>query len=258
MVVHKSDSTTDLIECLKSLNHQTLPPAEIVLISDGDIPESIQDVINSEWDILLRYYMYSGTEKFPGALNLGLRKAKNSVVARMDPDDLCRPTRFQNQIPYYLKNRPIILGSSISEFDQKPGDLCRDRIVSENIEKHAAYLRNPVNHMTAILDRDFVLGIGGYKFVECFEDWHLWLRVIKSGGSIQNIDKVLVDVRVGNGFLSRRQGGRYALNELNAYLTFSRESLMPLGYILFGILARIPTRFLPPFVLKAFYYFSRK
>ena len=39
-----------------------------------------------------------------GALNTGLEEINTEYVARLDSDDLCRPTRFEEQIKVLEKN----------------------------------------------------------------------------------------------------------------------------------------------------------
>ena len=36
------------------------------------------------------------------------------------------------------------------------------------------------------------------------EDYYLWLRIIKNGYKIENLSKILVHARIGNGFYIRR------------------------------------------------------
>jgi len=258
MIVHKSDSHKHLKQCLDSLIDQTLLPTEVVIVSDGGLPSLMRDLINAYRELNIHFFKYSGNQKLPGALNFGLQKCQHSIVARMDPDDICRENRFEKQINYFKKNKITVLGSNISEFNKEPKDIGQQRNVPRAVLNSGAYMRNPINHMTAVFDKAFILKLGAYEFVEGFEDWHLWLKVIKQKGIIENMEDVLVDVRVGNGFLKRRGGFQYAVKEIKAYQRFYSESLMPIQNVVIGLFFRAPLRILPFFVLKLFYSFTRK
>jgi len=258
LVIHKSDNLKHFIECLESLCNQTLIPAEVILVSDGNLPEKYIDVIQANRSLNIRYLDYHGEEKLVGALNFGLKHCSFKTVCRMDPDDICRPTRFENQVKYFLSNKVAVLGSNICEFDLKPKDLTESiRTVPKRTSKRNIYFRNPVNHMTATYDRDVIQSLGGYEFVEGFEDWHLWLKVFKNGGMIKNLEETLVDVRVGNGFYKRRSGINYAIKEFKAYTKFYFDGLIPLSSYIFGIMFRVPVRILPKSVLSLIYKKSR-
>ena len=57
------------------------------------------------------------TKTLSEALNLGLNHCTQELVARMDPDDVSHPDRFQRQAGIFTVNREIsILGSWIAEF----------------------------------------------------------------------------------------------------------------------------------------------
>jgi len=253
MVIHKSDNLNHLKECLVSLERQTLLPNEIIIVSDGDVHFSMIELINSFDKLLIKLFKYSGSEKLPGALNMGIGQATNSIIARMDPDDICRPERFEIQIPYFVDAKPSVLGANTSEFFDDVNIPIGHRRVKKKPSLRDCYKQNPVNHMTATFNREDIESVGGYSYVECFEDWHLWLKLVKNGKTIINQDQVLVDVRVGNGFLKRRSGVKYAIREYRALTKFYFDDLIPFYFYSIGLIFRLPVRLLPEAIRKLVY-----
>src|SRR5699024_11388495 len=68
------------------------------------------------------------------ALNEGLKKCRNELVARMDADDISHKKRCEIQVETFLNNRDLsIVGSIIDEFEKY-----QDEIIS-NIVVHKDY-----------------------------------------------------------------------------------------------------------------------
>ena len=149
------------------------------------------------------------------ALNLGLEKCTNDIVARMDSDDISHPSRFKLQVEF-LKNPNIsVLGAHIEEFDNSSNFNLIRKVPKTNYEIiKRSYYRNPLNHMTVIFRKSHVLMVGGYKKMLYYEDYYLWLGMIKHKMKLHNLNKVLVKVRAGKGMLKRRHGFKMFSYEL--------------------------------------------
>ena len=68
--------------------------------------------------------------------------------------------------------------------------------------------------MTVFFRKKDVLEVGGYQPMPGLEDYYLWSRMLAKKYRIANIDKVLVNARLGN--FSNRRGG------LGYFLTYFR------------------------------------
>lgn len=225
---------------------QTLRPNQVVIVEDGPVPVQMEEVINSvkaevpgiDFTVLRR----SENKGLAVSLNEGLRACKNEWIARMDSDDLSVPNRFEKQFTYLNSNPEVtVLGSAIAEFCEKPGDLSSVRHVGLSHEEIVgmAKKRTPFNHMTVIYLRDAVMSVGGYS--EDFgklEDYKLWVDILAKGYKVANLNDILVNVRVGNGFIERRSSKReiYDWDNLQKYLIQSgiinkKEALINKIYI---------------------------
>ena len=255
--VYKNDNPAHLWLALDSLVRQTRAPNELVIVEDGPITPELSDVIDD-----FRPKISMVNVKLPNNLGLGLAlraaiyACSFDLVARMDADDIARTDRLALQEKIMLENpRLVLMGGSIEEFSKVKGDLSRVRHVPQTdvAIRKGALMRNPFCHMSVIFRKCAVLAAGNYRHRPGFEDYDLWLRMLKLPGEFLNLDEILVDVRIGNGLLERRRGWHYLLSEMHFLKSSWQHGLISSPDILFSFFVRIPARFLPAFALDYLY-----
>lgn len=260
MSVYNKEDPIFLDKSLSSiLNYQTIIPNEIVIIKDGALTKSLDIVLNkylSEYPSILKVYGYSVNKGLGYALNYGLNKSSNEIIFRMDSDDIASPLRFEKQLEVFKgnKNNFAIVGTNIEEFNSKPNDLNRFRNVpSSSLEiNNKKFYRNPFNHMTVAFLKSSILKCGGYKPMPGYEDYYLWMRVLKEFNGF-NLSENLVHARVGNGMIARRQGFVFFANELKFQRTLLTEDLITYLDFIKNIFLRLLPRLLPKKILELIY-----
>lgn len=197
------------------LKEQTLIPNEVVLVEDGPLNKELYEVVDKykkAYPNILKVYPLEKNGGLGPALNYGLSKCSNELIARMDSDDVSCKDRFEKQISY-LSNHPEIsvLGGAISEFEEDPNVRVRLKAMPKSYEevKKYARFRNPVNHVTSCFRKTDIESVGSYKDMFYLEDHYLWSRLLVNKKKIENLPSVLVCVRIGNGFLDRRGNKKY-------------------------------------------------
>ncbi len=201
-----------LDEALKSTIQQTLVPSEIMIAIDGPITPDLEAVVNKylgQYPELIRIYQHPINIGRGNILNCGLQRCSYDLVARMDSDDICLPTRFEEQVKFMEEHPEIdVIGSMIEEFEHTPGDLGRYRKLPLDHKGifNFTKLRCPLNHMTVMYRKPAVLAVGGYWNQRELEDYHLWYKMLQNGSRFQNLDRMLVFARVGNNMVNRRRG----------------------------------------------------
>lgn len=102
MCVYGKDNAEWFDEALASVTvSQTLKPDEVVLVVDGPVPQSIQDVIVKYSKILrggVKIIYLKENQGFGKALKVAVENAQNDIIARMDSDDIAVPDRFKKQL----------------------------------------------------------------------------------------------------------------------------------------------------------------
>lgn len=217
MSVYKNDDPNFFEEALNSIStNQSFKPKQVVIVEDGPVNSIIDDVIEKvkiknkkiEFTILSK----KKNEGLASALNDGINLCKYDWIARMDSDDISVDDRFEKQINYILSNDNVdVLGGAIEEFNSIPGDLKSKRVVALDNDgiKAKAKRRTPMNHVSVMYKKDAVKSVGGYSVsFGKLEDYKLWVDLINSNYTLNNLEDVLVNVRVGNGFLARRSNKR--------------------------------------------------
>ncbi|KHF38712.1 glycosyltransferase [Halalkalibacter okhensis] len=262
MSIYYKDNPTHLEEAINSIIVQTMPPAEIVLVIDGEVPHELENVIASyenNWGKLFKIVRLSTNKGLGNALEVGVKASSFDIVARMDSDDVSIESRFEKQVGCLLEHPDIdIVGSYISEFEHDINNVVSTRKVPTNDKeiKKFAKSRNPFNHMTVVFRKSSVLKSGNYKEMLWFEDYYLWARMIANGCKMLNIPESLVYARVDNGFILRRGGKRYLLNEIKLQKRFLEMGFIDLKIYYKNIMVRAPVRVLPPPFRKFVYEFS--
>ncbi len=207
-------------ESLKSVLSQTVLAKEIVLVLDGPITDELQLVIEELQSIkpnLIKLVPLQENVGLGKALAIGVDECTYDLIARMDTDDIMMSSRIEKQLTEFTNDPKLaIVGSNIDEFYDSPESIVGRRIVPETNEEICSFSkkRNPFNHMTVMFKKSAVLDVGNYQPMMGFEDYYLWVRLLKAGYKGKNIQESLVYARTGEDMYARRGGKRYFWNGL--------------------------------------------
>lgn len=161
---------------------------------------------------IFKTYALQQNQGLGKALNFGMQKCSNELIARMDTDDIAEPNRFELQIKEFEEDKELMLcGGQIAEFADNQTEITGYRNVplKHNEILNFAKKRNPFNHMTVMFKKHAVQSVGGYIDMPYFEDYWLWARMLRVGCKAKNIDQVLIRVRAGQDMIARRGGLSY-------------------------------------------------
>lgn len=243
---------------LDSIFDQTVRPAEVVLVEDGQLPEILESVV-VEYEQMyseMKVFRYSENRGLGRALNDGLQHCTYDLVARMDTDDICLPHRFERQLKVFEEHPEVDLCSTwIDEFDEDPARSFATRVLPEGSDALFEFgkRRNPVNHMTVMFRRKKVLESGGYLHCPLFEDYYLWCRMLNDGCKFYNIQESLVWARCPEAMYQRRGGFSYAVTETKFLWKLYKVGYINVLELMTNCSIRIPLRVMPTFVRRLLY-----
>ncbi len=254
-----------LNQSLKSiLAEQSVVPSEVIIIKDGKLTKELEKVLGkyaTDYSSIIKIFGYEINQGLGYALNYGLNKCNNEIIFRMDTDDISSKDRFKIQLKEFKANNSlVIIGSNIEEFNNTPGDLKLNRNVplTSNDIDNKKYKRNPFNHMTVGFKKSIINKVGGYKDMPGYEDYYLWLRVLKEHKGF-NINENLVFARTGNDMIGRRQGFSFYKKEIKFQNQLRKDGLIGSLNYFQNIVFRAFPRLLPKKILKIIYInFLRK
>lgn len=197
---------------VSATTEQTRPPAEVVLVQDGPVPELVTAEIGrlvEESPVPVTRVELPENRGLARALQAGLAACSHEIVARADADDVCEPDRFAVQLPRIEEGLDLI-GSAIAEFgeDETVIEAVRRRPTEAEAIRRFAAFHNPFNHPSVVYRRPAVLAAGGYQEMPLMEDYWLFARMIMGGARVANVEQSLVRYRAGSGLYERRGGLR--------------------------------------------------
>lgn len=221
--VHKATKFLDFKNSINSITfNQTVVPKEIIILVDGTVDMRIFNYINhlrisfkfSKF-LIVKFNINQGLGV---VLNKGISLAKFDSILRCDSDDFSSKDRVKILYDIYLKNKNIsvIDSAMLEKIDGKNYIRYIDEIKKNNI--NFLKIRNPINHPAVLMKKKDVLKCGNYKKMPFFEDYYLWVRMIKQKFKFTGSNKTLVKTFVDNNFYTRRFGKKYLNNYKNFLL----------------------------------------
>ena len=261
MSLYYKEKPEYLFSCLESIFNQTLLCDEIVLVLDGGITKSLQNILDLWLEKLpLKIVPLPENIGLGKALNEGMKYCSHEWIFRMDTDDICFPNRFEKQITYIEQNPDIdIFSGQVVEFSKNYLEYNSKKQVPlshPEILKFAKH-RCPFNHMAIAYKKSVVETVGGYQHHSMMEDYNLWIRVLAAGYKSANLPENLVYVRAGNAMLERRRGCNYVESEWKLFKLKQNLNFQSLGSAFFIFILRSIPRILPVSVLNLVYKYLR-
>lgn len=219
MSVYKNDRPEWLRQAFDSVIDQTRILDDVVVVLDGPVSNRIENVLDGVKNSFDSFQIVRLSENvgLGRALSKGLNYVKNSLVARIDADDISVDNRFEIQLNEFSHNQGLAITSgAISEFKHDVDEKMTIKNMPLMHDEICEYskLRNPFNHPAVMFRKEMVQQVGSYQHFPLFEDYHLWVRMLNSGMKTSNVPEILVNMRVGAGLYNRRGGVNHLLNAI--------------------------------------------
>lgn len=262
MAVYRRDDPWHFADALDSLRPFVVRLDAVVLVADGPLTPELEMVIQQRvMTLKIALVRLPQSVGLGRALNAGLTQAGSDYVLRMDADDLCRPERLDVLLQRLAEDpRLDVVGSFIAEFDADPARPHAERRVPLVHPEIARRMRTRcvMNHVSCLLRRQKVIEAGGYAGGSGFaEDWWLWARMLSHGARFCNVDRVLIDVRVGNGFFGRRRGWAMLRQDLRLLRMMLGIGFISWHQVVSLVLIKLLQRLLPAALLSRVYALLR-
>lgn len=217
MTVYYKENPNYLDIALKSIEEQSFPPNEIVLVEDGCLGCELERVVLKHKHKAQCEFKVIRLKKNMGrgyASQMGLSEVSNDWVARMDSDDVSVGHRFELQLKAIKKDKDLkVVGGQVNEFEKKTQNIKGKRVVPlsfSSMKEYAKY-RSPLNNPTVMFNKKAVENVGGFTAINVLEDYDLWVRLIVHNCKMINLNFVLVNMRVSENMYSRRGGIKYLI-----------------------------------------------
>lgn len=215
MSAYAGDDPDQFELAVHSILQQTVAPAELVLVFDGPVHAEIRqtvDELKSSAASTIKTIELAENHGLWFALREGVLACSYPLIARMDADDYSHPSRIAEQLQALADDPDLdCVGTLVEEFVDSPAaptSLVALPELHADIVQHGKR-RNPLRHPTMLYRKEAVLAAGNYQRMPYFEDYDLYVRMVRAGSRFRNVQSPLVSVRVSPDFLQRRGGVTY-------------------------------------------------
>ena len=188
-----------LSAALASILAQDFTDFEVVAVDDGSDDGSAAIVSAAAAADRRVQLLRSRGRGLPEALNTAAAIAGGKYLARMDADDIARPTRLARQVAWMEQNSATVVAGGavdlIDEGDRTVGEIWY-AVSDAEARQVLAKGSTPFCHPAATIRRSAFERAGGYRReLELAEDLDLWLRLAPLGGLV-NLDEKVISYRL--------------------------------------------------------------
>lgn len=256
MSVYHKEKPEYLKQAIASIQAQTLPTDDFVLVCDGPLNDALDAVIakkQQEMGKTLNVVRLAKNGGFGNALNEGIKHCKNELVARMDSDDIAYQDRCEKQIAVFYKHSEVSICSGIvEEFTSTPDVVDAKRVPPEAHEEIVEFAkkRNPFNHPCVMYKKSVVEAVGSYQDFYLLEDYYLWLRMLMAGYQGYNIQEPLLHMRAGSDMYLRRAGWKYAKTQVKLFKFMKEQGFIGEGQYIKSCVIRSGSALAPNWLRK--------
>lgn len=187
-----------LIQAIDSVNRQSLPPLEIVIVNNGK--EILQDADYSKLSnfpiIIANIVQNAGASQ---ARNFGATVARGSLLAFLDDDDLWESNYLEEMHREIVTSDAKCAISKIAKLEE--GKVTNLFDASEYLTQRYFLLMNPgVTGSNVVIEKIYFLSLGGYDcMLPTGEDGDLILKILDMGDEIAVSSKTQAVMRVHTG-----------------------------------------------------------
>lgn len=256
MSVYHKEKPEYLKQAIASIQAQTLPTDDFVLVCDGPLNDALDAVIakkQQEMGKTLNVVRLAKNGGLGNALNEGIKHCKNELVARMDSDDIAYQDRCEKQIAVFYKHSEVSICSGIvEEFTSTPDVVDAKRVLPEAHEEIVEFAkkRNPFNHPCVMYKKSVVEAVGSYQDFYLLEDYYLWLRMLMAGYQGYNIQEPLLHMRAGSDMYLRRAGWKYAKTQVKLFKFMKEQGFIGEGQYIKSCVIRSGSALAPNWLRK--------
>jgi glycosyltransferase involved in cell wall biosynthesis len=183
-----------LRQAVDSVLNQTYANFEFLIYNDGSTDTSL-DILNTYTDSRIKIRNFESNVGLIKLLNLAFTEAKGKYIARMDADDICLPTRFEEQINFLEKYPQFGICGTQCQIIDSYNILAKP---TEDIDlRWWIFKGSPLAHPSIML-RTSIMKEYNLEFKEhayVVEDFDLWWRMAFHT-KMANLDKVLLKYRI--------------------------------------------------------------
>lgn len=232
VVVSAYNAERYLREAVDSILAQTFTDFELIVIDDGS-KDGTLGILRQYEKRDARFRVISRANKgLTISLNEGLAAARGALIARMDGDDVCLPTRFEKQVAFLHENpEVVVVGCGVELIDPYGLHIGAVTYPSTHEAIDARLLAGEggaIPHPGSMMRKSAFDQTGGYRAqFNNSEDLDLWLRLAEIG-KVANLPEILLKYRRDLGSVSHtKRDNQLRMKSIIVGEAFARRGLTP-------------------------------
>lgn len=179
------NSAEYILETLQSVFSQTFPDFEMIAMDDGSTDNTVEILTTfSQSEPRLKVYTQNNQGQSLARAR-AIQYAQGQYLFCLDSDDKIAPTCLEKMFQAAQTHHADIVYSDLRQFEAK---------TDEAGEPFSLLMQLLINHfvISVLVNKKKYEEIGGFDTsMKCFEDWELWVRMVKNGAKIHYIPEVL-------------------------------------------------------------------
>ncbi len=221
-----------IIESLDCVLSQTYSNWECIIVNDGS-KDNTEDVLKPciEKDSRFKYFK-KPNEGAAIARNFAVLKSKGIYILPLDSDDLIGLNYIEKAVNIFNSNPEVsIVYSKAKKIGVESGEW---NLPNYKFDKFLIYNMIFNSSMYKRVDFDRV---GGYNEENMFEDWDLWIKILKPNGTVYQIPEILYFYRTHSNHsvstqlaldevLYKKSMDQLYKNNVDAYLEYIGNPIM--------------------------------
>lgn len=196
----------ECVECVKKLNY---PNIEHIIIDDGSTDRVTIDIIEKLKKVTDLRIIQTPNQGVCKAKQQAIHAASGKYILPLDADDLISKEFVRLAVHKLEQDNEIsLIVSDYEYFGKRKGvvklqDYTLSRLLGHNLFVNSSFFR-----------KESFIEIGGYSenMIEGFEDWDLWIKLLKRGGKVKKVDGVNFFYRI-----KKRRDSRNASIDSNKF-----------------------------------------
>lgn len=196
------NSAEYIAETIESIIRQTYPNWELLITDDCSSDHTVEIIKqHAGKDSRIKWFQLHQNSGAATARNNSIKNAKGRFIAFCDSDDLWLPQKLERQLNFMQEKDAAISYTAIEMIDENGVLLKEKRNVKECIDYKFLLKNTLINTSSALVDKtktgDFTMPL-----LRSYQDYALWLQLMRSGTKAFGINQVFVQYRVRKNSLS--------------------------------------------------------
>lgn len=180
-----------LKNALESINDQTYPEIEIIVVDDNadeNWNSKVLNIINKlNLQFPIKYIKNDNNKGSAETRNIGIRSATGKFISFLDDDDIYLPNKIKNQVIFMINQQSDFNITDLEFFNEM--DILiekRDRQYLKNYNQKDLFRYHLLYHMTGtdtmMFKKDYLVKIDGFPPIDVGDEYYLMQKAIEAGG----------------------------------------------------------------------------